>query len=169
MSMHYLLYRLLLILLSPILLGYILWLSLRSRSGRYFWQRLGLQTAGLPENALWFHCASVGEVNTALPLLKKIHKLHPEIQVIVTTNTSTGALIVARQKLDYLHHCYLPFDWAHSVKRFLKNVKPHSLYVLETEIWPRLFSKCRCAGIKINIINARLSRKTTSANNFIKA
>jgi 3-deoxy-D-manno-octulosonic-acid transferase len=168
MNAHYLLYRLLLIVLSPILLAYIFWLSLRSRSTRYFWQRLGFATDDLPQGTLWFHCASVGEVNTALPLLKKIHSEQPDIQFIITTNTTTGAQIVEQQKLDYLYHCYLPFDWAHSVKRFLKNVKPSRLYILETEIWPRLFSKCRCTGIEINIINARLSKKTTSANSFVK-
>jgi len=162
-------YRLLTILFLPVILGHILWLSLKNRSGRYFLQRLGFNYAGLPLSSLWFHCASVGEVNTLMPLLKNIHQQRPEIKIIITTNTITGGKIVRQQQLDYLYHSYLPFDWSFTVNRFIQTVKPLSLQVMETEIWPNLFSACKRSGISINIINARLSSKTTSAKPWIKA
>ena len=165
--MHF--YRLLTIIISPIILGHIIWKSVSNKKSRYLLQRLGFNYAKLPINCLWFHCASVGEVNTLLPLLKNLHSKNNLLKFIITTNTITGGKIVKQQKLDYLFHCYLPFDWRFSVNRFLSTARPTALYVLETEIWPNLFSLCHNKGISIHIINARLSSKTTKAKPWIKS
>ncbi len=162
-------YRLLLIALSPLLAAYILWQSIRAKSPRYFRQRLGFGYNQLPENSLWFHCASVGEVITLLPLLKNLHRENPALKFIITSNTVTGGKIVAQQNLDYLFHSYLPFDWVSAIKRFINKTKPASLFIMETEIWPNLFSVCHDSGIAIHMINARLSSKTTTAKPWIKA
>lgn len=167
--MHHPFYRLLVILLSPIIFGHVLWLTLKNQHSRYFWQRLGFNYAELPTGCLWFHCASVGEVNTLLPLLKNLHATNQQLKFIITTNTITGAKILNQQKLNYLFHSYLPFDWGYSVKRFLSKVQPTALYVMETEIWPNLFTLCHKRSIPVYIINARLSTKTTSANPWIKS
>jgi 3-deoxy-D-manno-octulosonic-acid transferase len=165
--MHY--YRLLTIILSPLILAHIIWKSVSNKQARYFWQRLGFGYSKLPKNCTWFHCASVGEVNTLLPLLKTLHANDDRLKFIITTNTITGSKIVAQQKLPYLFHSYLPFDWSFSVSRFINSIKPAALFVVETEIWPNLFSLCHREGIAIHIINARLSSKTTSAKPWIKS
>ncbi|MFV2005485.1 MAG: 3-deoxy-D-manno-octulosonic acid transferase [Gammaproteobacteria bacterium] len=164
-----LLYRLIIIILSPVILGHILWKSASHKQSRYFWQRLGFKYSKPPENCLWFHCASVGEVNTLLPLIKNLHTKNGQLKFIITTNTITGGKIVAQQKLDYLFHSYLPFDWSFCIDRFLSTANPAVLYVLETEIWPNLFSSCHNKGIAIHILNARLSSKTTAAKPWIKS
>ncbi len=162
-------YRLLLIALSPLLAAYILGQSIRAKSPRYFRQRLGFGYNQLPENSLWFHCASVGEVITLLPLLKNLHRKNPALKFIITSNTVTGGKIITQQNLDYLFHSYLPFDWVSAIKRFINKTKPASLFIMETEIWPNLFSVCHDNGIAIHMINARLSSKTTTAKPWIKA
>ncbi|MCG6937305.1 MAG: 3-deoxy-D-manno-octulosonic acid transferase [Gammaproteobacteria bacterium] len=162
-------YRLLIMIASPVILGHILWKSTSNHDSRYFWQRLGFQYSSLPENCLWFHCASVGEVNTLLPLLKNLHAKKPQLKFLITTNTVTGGKIVSQQKLDYLFHSYLPFDWVFCIRRFIKTAKPEALYVLETEIWPNLFRWCFNRGIAIHIINARLSSKTSTAKPWVKS
>ena len=135
MNLPYLSYRLLTIILSPVLFGHISWLSIKNRNSRYFQQRMGFNHTHLPKNCLWFHCASVGEVNTLLPLLKNLHNKDDQLKMLITTNTITGAKIVNQQNLDYLSHCYLPFDWWNTISRFLSSVRPVSLYVIDcTEI-----------------------------------
>ncbi len=161
-------YRWLTIALGPVIFGHILWTAIHNKQGRYFWQRLGFNYAKLPINSLWFHCASVGEVNTVLPLIKNIHLKDNKLTIIITTNTVTGAKIVKQQNLTYLHHSYLPFDWRYSVNRFLTKVKPASIYIMETEIWPNLFTACFNNNTAVTLINARLSSKTTSANTWVK-
>jgi 3-deoxy-D-manno-octulosonic-acid transferase len=164
-----LVYRLLIILLSPVFLGHIIWKAASNRQGRYFWQRLGFDYSSLPRACAWFHCASVGEVNTLLPLLKNLHHKNDQLNFIITTNTVTGASIVQQQKLPYLFHSYLPFDWRFSINRFLRATRPLALYVLETEIWPNLFARCAAKNVDIHIINARLSSRTTSASSWVRA
>lgn len=161
-------YRLIIFAFSPIIIGQILLLSIKNKQSRYFWQRLGFKYSDLPTNCLWFHCASVGEVNTLLPLLNNIHKKNHHLKMIITTNTITGGKIVAQRNLDYLHHCYLPFDWTYSIKNFLTTTKPISIHIMETEIWPNLFTSCHRNNIPIYIVNARLSSKTTSAKQWVK-
>ena len=161
-------YRFLTIILSPVIFGHIVWLSVKNKQSRYFWQRLGFNYSHLPTDSLWFHCASVGEVNTVLPLIKNIHKKNNQLKILVTTNTITGAKIIKQQNLDYLFHSYFPFDWVNTINRFLKKTRPASIYIMETEIWPNLFNVCQKKTIAVYIINARLSKKTISANAWIK-
>ncbi len=164
-----LLYRLLIIILSPVILGHIIWKAVSNKHSRYFWQRLGFGYSKLPKRCLWFHCASVGEVNTLLPLLKNLHSKNDQLNFIITTNTITGAKIIRQQNLDYLFHGYLPFDWVFSINRFIKTANPTTLYILETEIWPNLFDLCFNNGIAIHILNARLSSKTTTTKPWVKS
>jgi len=162
------LYRLLNLLLLPLTLSYIGWKAIRHKQLRYLQQRLGVGLSEIPQHCLWIHCASVGEVNTALPLIDELHRRNPGQNFLITTNTPTGADIVRRRKQSYLFHAYLPFDWLLSVTLFVSRVKPFALYVLETELWPNLFGVCHRNHIPVSIINGRLSPKTTSTYKWIR-
>ena len=162
------LYRLLNFLLFPLTFGYLCWKAVRHNQLRYLTQRLGIGLGDIPENCFWLHCASVGEVNTALPLLHELHQRYPEQHFLVTTNTPTGAEIVVKQNAPYLHHAYLPFDWMLTVTLFVSSTHPVALCVLETELWPNLFSICHSRKLPIVIINGRLSPKTTSTYKWVR-
>jgi len=164
-----LLYRLLLFVAFPFLLVFLIGYSIRHKQSDFFWQRISCHLKHLPKKSLWIHCASVGEVVTALPLIKEIFQQYPNLKIIVTTNTVTGAKIIRQQTFNNLFHCYLPFDWTFSVNRFLKQLQPRALLVVETEIWPNLFRQCFKRNCPVTIINARLSTKTTTANAWIKS
>ena len=161
-------YRLLNFLLIPLTFSYLCWKAVRHKQLRYLKQRLGVGLDAVPKNCLWLHCASVGEVNTALPLVHELHQRNPQQNFLITTNTPTGAEVVTRQQLPYLFHAYLPFDWMLSVTLFVSAIKPTALYVLETELWPNLFSICHTRKIPVVIINGRLSPKTTSTYQWVR-
>jgi len=162
------LYRLLNFLLIPLTFSYLCLKAVRHKQLRYLEQRLGVGLGAIPKNCLWLHCASVGEVNTALPLVHELHQRNPQQNFLITTNTPTGAEVVTRQQLPYLFHAYLPFDWMLSVTLFVTAIKPTALYVLETELWPNLFSICHSSKIPVVIINGRLSPKTTSTYQWVR-
>ncbi len=162
------LYRLLNFLLFPVTLSYMAWKAFRHRQLRYLTNRLGVGLGGIPQHCIWLHCASVGEVNTTLPLLHELHRRNPAQNFLITTNTPTGADIVRRQQLPYLHHSYLPFDWLLSVTLFVSTLKPRALFVLETELWPNLFSVCHSSKVPVVIINGRLSSKTTATYQWVR-
>ena len=162
------LYRLLNFMLIPVTFSYLCWKAFRHKQSRYLKQRLGAGLDGIPKNCLWLHCASVGEVNTVLPLLHELHQRNPQQNFLITTNTPTGADIVIRQQQPYLFHAYLPFDWILSVTLFISTIKPKALYVLETELWPNLFSVCHTRKVPVVIINGRLSPKTTATFKWVR-
>lgn len=109
---------------------------------------------------LWIHCASVGEVKTALPLLRLLRQEIPSVRYTVTTLTPTGKDLLQQAAIPACEHLYLPVDHGLTVGRFLKRVKPDCALIIETELWPVLFRGCHRQQIPISIINARLSNKT---------
>lgn len=162
-------YHLVTILLWPVFFIYTLRVSLRDKSSRYFFQRLGFKYPEQRNATIWIHCASVGEVNTYFPLHLKLVDKYPDTLFIITTNTTTGARTVNRHNAPRTTHCYLPIESGFAIKRFLKACKPEQCIIMETEIWPRLYQHCSNKNIPIDIINARLSHRTLNTNSWIKS
>lgn len=160
-------YRLLTLLLWPLLFLYTLKIAWRDRSLSYLKQRLGFNYRDIKCD-LWIHCASVGEVNTYLPLHKKLLAQYPDKQFLITTNTTTGAQTLARHQLKNTRHCYLPIESGFAIGRFLKAAQARQCLVMETELWPLLYRRCAKKNIPITLINARLSHKTLRANKWLR-
>lgn len=168
-------YRLLLILLGPALLLMFIWQGWKNDSKRYPLERLGLvpkrthdlQNRQNQPHPVWFHAASVGEINGIVPLLRAFIAAHPEQPILLTTTTISGFESAQRQ-IPEIEHLFLPFDFNHAVRRFLGRVQPQQLFVMETEIWPTLFKACAQQGVSINIINGRLSHKTLSSPAWVR-
>ena len=116
---------------------------------------------------IWIHCASVGEVMTAIPLIRLILRSNPSQKIILSTTTSTGAAAVTKN-LPVVTHCYLPLDYSHNIKRFIKQLQPSRLIIMETEIWPNLYATCHQQNIPIDIINGRLSKRSLDTHSSIK-
>jgi len=165
-------YRLLVFLLWPVFFLYTLKVALRDKSTRYLLQRLGFSYtkthSSKTQNTYWIHCASVGEVNTYMPLHRKLIAQLPNTNFIITTNTTTGASTVARHAIERTTHCYLPIESGFAIKRFLNTVQASRCLIMETEIWPLLYRHCAQRHIPISIINARLSHRTLNANRWLK-
>lgn len=155
-------YRIRLLLLSPLLVAYTLWRGLRDRNWRYIRQRLGFGYPSL-DNSIWFHCASVGEFNAALPLISLVAQRNASRDLLVTTNTTSGAATAAREAPAGIVHCYLPLDTGFAVRRFLRATRPHTALILETELWPNLYQMAASRKINLLIVNGRLSKRTVEA------
>ncbi|MDH3355602.1 MAG: 3-deoxy-D-manno-octulosonic acid transferase, partial [Chromatiales bacterium] len=169
MSASRLLYRLLLILMGLPLLLLFIWQGWKGGIGRYPKERLGFVPKRPPhqKKPLWFHAASVGEVNAVIPLLKRFMTAHPEQPILLTTTTISGFQNAQRRVPNITHH-FLPFDFNHAVQRFLKRIHPKAFFVVETEIWPNLFRECSKQGIPVEIINGRLSHKSLSSPAWVR-
>lgn len=109
---------------------------------------------------IWIHAVSVGEVQAALPLVQRLQTAYPQYQFLVSTVTPTGSAMVRRKIGAEVMHTYFPYDLPGVVRRFLRRTRPAALIVLETEIWPNLYHYCRIQGIKLMLVNARLSEKS---------
>jgi 3-deoxy-D-manno-octulosonic-acid transferase len=161
-------YRLLLALSAPLLLGYTLLRARRDGGKRYLLQRLGFAFPQL-DRPIWLHCASVGEVIAALPLIDALRERQPNTPLLVTTNTPTGADVLLKKRGEQVTHAYLPLDFRFAVARFFRRCQPRSSLILETELWPNLYRAAAARGTPVRLVNARLSQKTLGANALLKA
>ncbi|MCL7931495.1 lipid IV(A) 3-deoxy-D-manno-octulosonic acid transferase [Halomonas llamarensis] len=143
--------------LSP-LVGWRIWREQVPTYSRL--QRLGFEREPRPEGPLiWLHCASVGEVRAAKPLIEALANAYPHHCLLVTTMTATGAQQV--QALTHLspnlRHRFLPLDFPGSAKRFVHHWQPALAILFETELWPNLLHACAAERIPVAVVNGRLS------------
>lgn len=128
-------------------------------------QRLGLRLGELPPAPrIWLHCASVGEVRAARPLVEGLLARYPQHSLLLTTMTATGAqqaqaLMGEQTAADQvrLAHRFLPLDYPGAAKRFLNRVKPKVALLFETELWPNLLHACHQQAVPVVVVNGRLS------------
>lgn len=153
-------YRLLVSLLAPVLVAYTAWLALRHGDPRYLLQRLGLGRAPSAPGAIWVHAVSVGEVNAAAALVRRLAQRHAPRPIILSTGTPTGGAAARRTLAGIARQVHLPLDWRFGVRRFLAHLRPACLLVMETELWPNLYRECARAGVPIVLVNGRLSLRS---------
>ncbi|MCH4811227.1 lipid IV(A) 3-deoxy-D-manno-octulosonic acid transferase [Vreelandella neptunia] len=148
--------------LSP-LIGWRIWREQVPTYSRL--QRLGLRLEPLPPAPrIWLHCASVGEVRAARPLIEKLLKCYPTYSLLLTTMTATGAQqslkLISEQSPDdqaRLAHRFLPLDFPGAAKRFVRSVQPKLMILFETELWPNVIHACRQQRVPVAVVNGRLS------------
>ena len=112
------------------------------------------------KKTFWLHAVSVGEVNTSINLIKKLKKIFPNANILVTTTTKTGSNRLKQIFKEEVFHQYLPFDIVYFVNKFLRFWKPDCLILIETEIWPNLIYQCSNRKIPVLLLNGRLSTKS---------
>ncbi len=154
------LYTLLLRLVLPLALVRLWW---RSRPHTHYAPRWGERLGYGPPmvaGSLWVHAVSVGEVRAAVPLIRALLDEHPDIPLLVTTTTMTGAAQVDMLFGHSVHHRFAPFDLPGALKRFLDTTRPRVAVILETELWPNLFQALSRAGIPLMLANVRLSERS---------
>jgi 3-deoxy-D-manno-octulosonic-acid transferase len=154
-------YSCLFYLLIPFILVRLIWRSISAPAYRYRWgERFALYKKSFPQNVIWFHAVSVGEVEALIPLAKKIQRECSGVRLLITTTTPTGSARVKAIMQDSVEHVYLPYDIPCAINRFMRCFKPRMAVIMETEIWPNLFAYCGKNEIPLYIINARLSEKS---------
>jgi 3-deoxy-D-manno-octulosonic-acid transferase len=104
---------------------------------------------------------SVGEILAAVPLVRELKRLLPDAAIIVTTGTETGQA-VARKNFPPLgaQVCYFPLDIPWAVSRYLNHLRPQVFVTLESELWPNFLTRARNAGVRLALVNGRLSDKS---------
>ena len=128
-------------------------LHLRRRAGRgkeiaaRLAEREGAGAARPAGRLLWLHAASVGETISILPLLEALAARAPDLELLVTTATVTGAETLARRLPVALggrvQHRFAPLDVPGWVGSFLDGWRPDAVVLVESELWPNLIAACR--------------------------
>ena len=115
---------------------------------------LGPRRADMPRILL--HAVSVGEVQAVAPLAELL-RTHAEVVVSVTTDTG---IVRARQRLTDIPVVRFPFDFSWAMRGLLSAVQPDVVVLAELELWPNCTALCVQRGIRVGVVNGRLSPRS---------
>ncbi len=109
---------------------------------------------------LWFHGASVGEVQSVIPLLEKFENKKEISKILITSNTLSSSKIIEKLNLKKVIHQFFPIDTNYHSQKFLNFWKPSAVFFIDSEIWPNMIINLEREKIPISIINGRLTKKS---------
>ena len=117
---------------------------------------------------IWFHCSSVGEFLSVVPLIQEFEKIADIKRILVTTSTLSSSKIFEKFRFKKTLHQFYPLDNIYIIKNFLNYWQPSFAIFVESEIWPTMISELKKKEIKVVLINARMSKKSFKKWFYIK-
>ena len=147
------------LIFSPLIL--IFRLIKKKEDPKRFMEKLGIFTKKKGKGTLiWFHGASVGEIQSVIPLVEKFEK-NPKIsQILITSNTVSSSSIIKKLKLKKTIHQFFPIDARLISKKFLNYWRPSKVFFIDSEIWPNTLTILNEKKIPVILLNARISKKS---------
>jgi len=170
----YALYTLFLLLGGVGLLPHLLWRCLRGATyHRDLAERLGYgiissATGRAARGCVWFHAASVGEVQGVGPIITRLHTCVPELPIVLSVFTPAGKHIAQRIVPEAVGIFVLPLDLPWLMRRMMRGLRPCALIVQETELWPNLFHAAARQHVPIILVNGRLSPRAFRRYQWIR-
>jgi 3-deoxy-D-manno-octulosonic-acid transferase len=112
---------------------------------------------------IWLHAVSVGEVQAAQVLARRLRVLLPDVPLTLTTATPTGRALAQQASGLWVQVRYAPYDLPGVQRRVLRTLFPGLLVILETELWPNQLHCAATAGLPVLLVSARITERTASA------
>ena len=109
---------------------------------------------------IWIHAASVGELMSIVPIIRKLENNKKVKNILLSTSTTSSAKIFKNLRLKKTSHVYFPLDNNYIVKKFIKYWQPELAIFIDSEIWPNMFSNLKSNNIPIIIMNARITERS---------
>jgi len=109
---------------------------------------------------IWIHAASVGELMSIVPVIRRLEKNKKIKNIILTTSTTSSAKIFKKLRLKKTSHVYFPLDNNYLVKKFIKYWQPELSIFIDSEIWPNMIKNLHLRNIPIIIMNARITENS---------
>lgn len=117
-----------------------------------------IQNKGL----IWCHAVSLGELNTAYPLLKIL--LNQGFGLWITSSTQTGfnrvGVLFKGELGKSVNHSFVPVDDLIVIRRFIAHARPVMAIFVETELWANILYELNRQSIPSVLVNARLTKKS---------
>ena len=117
---------------------------------------------------IWINASSIGEYLATISLIKKIRKIKPKTKILLTTNTKTSALLAEKITDVNIFHQFTPQDNPLVIKKFLNYWKPSLVLWMESEFWPIILDETKKYGVKMILLNGRMSDKSFKNWSYFK-
>ncbi len=118
------------------------------------------------KEVFWFHAASVGEFEQALPVIRLLKEKHPEAGIAVSFFSPSGMELKGNHSLIDLSF-YLPADLPDAMQKLVKILNPSAVILVKYEFWYNLLRACRTSGVPVISICCIL-RESALKNPFLK-
>ena len=110
-----------------------------------------------PQEVIWFHGASVGEINGLIPIIERTRQAVPGARLLLTSGTMTGL----QRGASYVDETrVLPIDHPWCIRLALRGLSIRCFVYGETELWPALLTILAERGVPMFLVNARISDRT---------
>lgn len=155
------------IILSPLLLLYRI--LKKKEHPKRFLEKFGFFQKGRAKGKLiWFHCSSVGEFLSIVPLIEKLEKYNEIKSILLSTSTLSSSKLFKKFKFKKTFHKFYPIDNPIIVNKFLNYWRPSAVFFIESEVWPEMIKSLKQKKINIFLLNARISKKSFDKWKYFK-
>ena len=113
-----------------------------------------------PNETIWIHGASVGEILSIIPIVRKFEEDKRIKRILITSSTTSSSHILSKFKFKKTVHQFYPFDLNFLTKHFINHWKPKLAIFVDSEIWPNMFNNLHKKNIPLILLNARITRKS---------
>ena len=113
-----------------------------------------------PNETIWIHGASVGEILSIIPIVMKFEDDKRIKRILITSSTTSSSHILSKFKFKKAVHQFYPFDLNFLTKNFINHWKPKLEIFVDSEIWPNMFNNLHKKNIPLILLNARITRKS---------
>lgn len=104
---------------------------------------------------VWVHCASHGEYEQVLPLVRRIRERQPATAVALTFFSASGYEAVAETApVDWVG--YLPLDTKSNARQWLDTMRPSVVIFVKNEWWWHILSAMTSSGVPVHIVSATI-------------
>lgn len=107
---------------------------------------------------VWFHAASVGEFEQALPIIRLLKSQHSDLKIAVSFYSPSGFELLHQHPLADVTF-YLPPDRPSDIRRLIRNLKPSHLLIVKYEFWYNLIYTAHRLQIPVYAISCILTAK----------
>ena len=104
------------------------------------------------DKTIWFHCASLGEYEQGVPIIKKTKEEFPDHKIIVSFFSPSGFEV---KKNDKLADCtvYLPLDTPKNAKNLIDLLQPSVAIFIKYEFWPNYLFELKKKSIPTILVS----------------
>ena len=100
---------------------------------------------------IWFHAASLGEYELAIPLIKEVKKTFDN-EIILTFFSESGFKL--KERINEVSKTYfLPIDSNKNAKKLVEILNPRFAIFIKSEIWPNYINELKKRDIKFFLVN----------------
>lgn len=98
------------------------------------------------DRTIWFHAASLGEYEQAVPVIEEVKEQFPRHKILLTFFSPSGYEVKKNSDLvDVI--TYLPLDTPENAKKFLDIVHPDKVLFIKYEFWPNFLTELKKRNI----------------------